>query len=57
MTSFKTTEGNKGDGQLAICPQVGITPLDLKFITHADDIWMLEQTSSNARFILFSTLK
>ena len=57
MTSFKTTEGNKGDGQLAICPHVGITPLDLKFITHADDIWMLEQTSSNARFSLFSTLK
>jgi hypothetical protein len=57
MTSFKTTEGDKGDGQLAICPHVGITPLDLKFITHADDIWMLEQASSNARFILFSTLK
>ena len=57
MTSFKTTEGNKGDGQLAICPHVGNTPLDLKFITHADDMWMLEQTSSNARFSLFSTLK
>ena len=57
MTSFKTTEGNKGDGQLAICPHVGMTPLDLEFFTHADEIWMLEQTSSNARFILYSTLK